>query len=327
MLPSRLVMSPASFSRLTRAAMLLLGVIVVTGAAVRLTGSGLGCPTWPQCGDGSLVTRPEYQLHGIVEFGNRAVSILVGLLVLALPLLALGQLDARGERRRDLVRLGFGLWLGYLGQIVLGGLTVLFHLNPALVAGHFLLSMLLLLDAVVLDNRARTGSGRRQAVVAAPLLWLSTLLAATCATVLLLGTVVTGSGPHAGDATHAVHRFGFPVRAVAQLHADVAMLLVGLTVATMFGLYAADSPTAARRTGKWLAATVLGQAALGFVQYFAGIPVGLVAVHVAGATLLWVLALQLRLSLSAPATAARVSGPPELRSDPSRVPARVSASV
>lgn len=323
MLSDRLVLSPAAFARLTRVAVVLLGVIVVTGAAVRLTGSGLGCPTWPQCGAGSLVTRPEYHLHGVIEFGNRVVSASVGLVVLALPLLALGQRDALGRRRPDLVWLGFGLWLGYLGQIVLGGMTVLFHLNPALVAGHFLLSMLLLLDVVVLDNRARTGRGRREPVVAVPLVWLSTGLAATCAVVLLLGTVVTGSGPHAGDAAHAVHRFGFPVRSAAQLHSDVAMLLVGLVVAALVGLHAAGAPAAARRTGGWLGVTVVGQATVGFVQYFAGIPVGLVAVHVAGATLLWVLALQLRLSLTQPVVGADMQPTP----DALRVDHRESATV
>ncbi|MDQ1636445.1 MAG: heme a synthase, partial [Frankiaceae bacterium] len=143
------------FRRLTRAAVVLLALIVVSGGAVRLTGSGLGCPTWPQCGDGSFVTRAEFAHHGLIEFGNRVVTLVVGLVVLALPLIAL-LLDKvetpRGRRRRsDLVFLSFGLWVGYLSQAVLGGLTVLFHLHPALVAGHFLLSMLLLLDAVCLD--------------------------------------------------------------------------------------------------------------------------------------------------------------------------------
>ncbi len=315
-------LSSAAFARLTRIAVVLLGVIVVTGAAVRLTGSGLGCPTWPQCGAGSLVTRPEYQLHGVIEFSNRVVGAAVGLLILALPLLALRQQDGHG-RRRDLVVLGFGLWLGYLGQIVLGGLTVLFHLHPALVAGHFLLSMLLLLDAVVLDNRARTGRGVREPVAPLPLVRLATALAATAGLVLLLGTVVTGSGPHAGDATHAVRRFGFPIRAVAQLHADVAMLLVGLVVATLVGLHAAGAPTAARRTGGWVAAAVVGQAGLGFIQYFAGIPTGLVALHVTGATLLWVLVLHLRMTLTRPV------GPPVPPPEPSRVRVveRASAGV
>ena len=138
-----------TFRRLTLLGVVLLGLIVVTGGVVRLTSSGLGCPTWPQCGDGSLVPHGHYAVHGVVEFGNRLVSAAVGALMLILPLASL----RLSPRRRDLTLLSLGLWVGFLGQAVLGGLTVLFKLNPGLVAGHFLLSMLLLLDVVVLDVR------------------------------------------------------------------------------------------------------------------------------------------------------------------------------
>src|SRR3978361_950219 len=214
-----------TFRLLTRAAVVVLALIVVTGGAVRLTGSGLGCPTWPQCGDGSFVTRPEFAHHGLIEFGNRAITLVVGLLVLALPLVSLFldklSTPQGSRRRRDLVVLSFGLWVGYVGQAVLGGLTVLFHLNPALVAGHFLLSMALLLDAVVLDVRARRDpsphrSPRREMRL------LASALTLTAAPALVIGTVATGSGPHSGDSQTA-HRFGFDVRSVAQLHADSAM--------------------------------------------------------------------------------------------------------
>src|SRR5436305_905358 len=130
------VISPATFRRLTRLAVVVLALIVVTGGAVRLTGSGLGCPTWPECGNGSFVAHPETGVHGLVEFGNRVVTVIVGLIVLALPVLALRLppvLTAPERRRRTaMVLLGFGLWCGYIGQAVLGGLTVLFHLHPAL---------------------------------------------------------------------------------------------------------------------------------------------------------------------------------------------------
>jgi cytochrome c oxidase assembly protein subunit 15 len=292
----------SAFRALTRSAVVLLAVIVVSGGAVRLTSSGLGCPTWPQCGDGSFVTRPEFQLHGLVEFGNRVITLVVGLLVLAVPLAALMLDRVRGprgmRRRRDLVVLSFGLWVGYLGQAVLGGLTVLFHLNPALVAGHFLLSTALLLDAVVLDVRARRDPVPHRA--ARPeLLLLTWALSGVAATVLVIGTVVTGSGPHSGDSQH-LHRFGFDVRSVAQLHADAAMLLTGLVLATVVAVRLARVTPAVRRSADWLVIAVLGQVALGFTQYFLNVPAGLVGLHIAGATLVWIFALRVHLLMPEP---------------------------
>ena len=283
-----------TFRRLTLLGVVLLGLIVVTGGIVRLTSSGLGCPTWPQCGDGSLVPHGRYAVHGVVEFGNRLVSAAVGGLMLILPLVSL----RLSPRRRDLTLLSLGLWVGFLGQAVLGGLTVLFKLNPGLVAGHFLLSMLLLLDVVVLD--VRTVRLLRPDHSSAPprwLTWLGRLLAATAGVVLVLGTIVTGSGPHSGDSSDVV-RFGFEVRAVAQVHADAAMLLVGLVVAMAFAVRASDVSRQARRQSVWLVVTVVAQASIGFTQYFLGVPVGLVGLHIAGATLLWIFSLRLALQLS-----------------------------
>ena len=286
-----------TFRRLTMLGVVLLGLIVVTGGVVRLTSSGLGCPTWPQCGDGSLVPHGHYAVHGAVEFGNRLVSAAVGALMLILPLASL----RLSPRRKDLTWLSLGLWIGFLGQAVLGGLTVLFKLNPGLVAGHFLLSMLLLLDVVVLD--ARTARLLRPAAPAAPprwLTWLGRLVAATAGVVLILGTIVTGSGPHSGDSSKVV-RFGLDVRDIAQVHADAAMVLVGLVIATAFAVRASEVSRQARRESIWLVGTVVAQAAVGFTQYFLGVPVGLVGLHVAGSTLLWIFSLRLMLELSAPA--------------------------
>ncbi len=304
-----------TFRLLTRAAVVLLALIVVSGGAVRLTGSGLGCPTWPQCGDGSFVTRPEYDIHGVVEFGNRVVTLVVGLVVLALPLVAL-LLEKiptpRGERRRrDLVLLSFGLWVGYLGQAVLGGLTVLFHLHPALVAGHFLLSMALLLDAVVLDVRARRDPSPHRAPQREMRL-LATALTLVAGAVLVIGTVVTGSGPHSGD-SEDLRRFGFDVRGVSQLHADAAMLLTGLVIAALVAVRLARASQGARRSADLLALVVLGQVALGFTQYFLGIPAGLVAFHLLGATLVWIFALRLQLLLALPVPGPGDPGPPAPR--------------
>ena len=281
-------LSISGFRRLTAVAVFLLGLIVVTGALVRLTGSGLGCPTWPQCGDGSLVTRPEFAGHGWIEFGNRlassAVSVMVALVAVASFRLA--------ERRRDLQWLSMGLVAGIVGQIVLGGFTVLYHLNPGLVSAHFLLSMLLLVDAVVLHHRTSVlGAGAPR-----PLRFLGWGLTGVAAIELIVGTVVTGSGPHSGDSTH-VARFALNIREVAQLHADIAMLLVGLVVATAVAVRAVPTSQAVRRETLIVGVLVVAQATVGFIQYALGIPEGLVAVHVAGATALWIYTLRLALAL------------------------------
>ncbi len=279
------------FRRLTRISVVLLALIVVTGGAVRLTGSGLGCPTWPKCGDNSFITRSEYSAHGLIEFGNRLLTTAVGLVMLVLPLVSL----RLRERRADLVGLAFGLWLGFLGQVVLGGLTVLFKLHPALVAGHFLLSMVLLLDVVVLDRRARQGKGPVRPTGRPELRWLARVLALVAGATLVVGTVVTGTGPHSGDSATA-RRFGFDIAGVAQLHADAAMLLVGLVVATVFAVRLAGASRDAVRATTALAIIVIAQAGVGFAQYFTGVPVALVELHVTGATLLWIFSLRLWLA-------------------------------
>ncbi len=282
-----------AYAKLTRVAMVLLGLIVVTGAAVRLTGSGLGCPTWPECGDGSFVSHSQFAVHGLVEFGNRVVSTAVGIFI---AIVVIGSFRLQ-QRRRELTILSSGLILGFVAQAVLGGLTVIFHLNPALVAGHFLLSMLLLWNATVLDARARQVPGTPVRLARRELVLLADLLALAAGAVLILGTVVTGAGPHSGDTGH-VRRFDINIRSAAQLHADSAMLLTGLVLAMLFAVRLTSGPAISHRLSNALAVTVVGQATIGFIQYFAGVPVGLVAIHVAGATLLWILALYLRLSLT-----------------------------
>jgi cytochrome c oxidase assembly protein subunit 15 len=192
---------------------------------------------------------------------------------------------------------------------------VIFHLNPFLVAGHFLVSMLLLWNASVLDARARRLAALEVsgAVAARPvrreLVVLADLLAVVAATVLILGTVVTGAGPHSGDAGD-VQRFDVNIRGAAQLHADAAMALTGLVVAMAFAVRLTTVPRRTRTLANLLVVTVLAQVAVGFTQYFLGIPTGLVAIHVAGATLLWVFALYLRLSLPTRAAAEAVSPRP-----------------
>ena len=232
--------APAPYHRLAAAAALLLGAIVVTGATVRLTSSGLGCPTWPKCTATSLVAPANY--HALVEFINRVITFLVGVFV---ALVAVGSL-LRAPRRRDLIWLSWSLVAGFCGQAVIGGLSVIYHLDAPWVIAHFLLSMLLMWVALVLVHRARPDW-----VPAAPagrfeLLWLGRLLVAVAGCVLVLGTVTTGTGPHAGSGTD-VKRLPFPLERVTQLHADSALLLTGLIIATVVAVRLTSTPAAVRR--------------------------------------------------------------------------------
>src|SRR3954452_14556483 len=187
-------LSPRSYQRITLVAVFLLAFIVVTGGAVRLAGSGLGCPDWPTCAKGRIVAPAE--IHAWVEFGNRMVTGLVSIIVIVAVLGAL----VRTPRRRDLTWLSLGLVGGVLAQIVLGGLVVLFDLAPPLVMAHFSLSMLIVLDAVVLHHRACQPDARpRYAVVAREQVVMVRLLAVAAGLVIFLGTVTTASGPHPGS--------------------------------------------------------------------------------------------------------------------------------
>ena len=287
---------------MTLAALLLLAFIIVTGGAVRLTGSGLGCPDWPNCDEGRLVAPLEY--HAMVEFVNRTVTGLVSLVVI---MAVLGSL-VRRPRRRDLVWLSLGLVAGVVGQIILGGLTVLFELRPPFVMGHFLLSMVLLANAVVLHWRAgeppepdrpQGDSGLPPGPDRPPgppdLRWLGRLVVAATAMVVFLGTVVTAAGPHGGD--EDVERLDVPLHRAAQLHGAGAMLLLAMVVVLVVLLVRAGAPPAVRRRAWTVLAVVLAQAGIGYLQYFTGVPVVLVAAHIAGATALWATVLRFYLGM------------------------------
>lgn len=273
-------------------------VIVVTGGAVRVTASGLGCPTWPSCTDDSLTPVAEYSWHGAVEFSNRMLTFVVTIVAIVTLLLALVQ---RTERLLALVA-----FLGIPAQAVLGGITVLTGLNPYPVACHFLLSMVLIAVTSVLNRRVRLATGAAAppgARAAGPVRWLAGVTVAAAALVLVAGTVVTGSGPHAGD-QGARHRMGFSPAGVSQLHADLVMVLVGLAVGLVVTLRLTGAPPGARKAGWWLVAAIGFQGVIGYTQYFLGVPSALVLVHVAGACSVWVavLAVPLQLGGRAPAT-------------------------
>ena len=248
--------------------------IVVTGAAVRLTGSGLGCPTWPRCSEASYVPHGELGLHGAIEFGNRMLTFVLAAVAVACFLAALG------ARHRRAVRLSFVIALGIPLQAVLGGITVLTDLNPWIVAGHFLLSMAIIMVCVALLDELRSPD-RDLAPRALRVLAFATLAAGWV--VLYLGTVVTGAGPHAGDTESP--RNGLDPATVSQVHAASVYVLVALTVALLVVALRGRHRWLALVAGLVLVIEVL-QGVLGWVQYWLDLPVALVALHMLGAGLL-----------------------------------------
>ncbi|MFI7597879.1 heme A synthase [Actinoplanes sp. NPDC049681] len=256
--------------------------LVVTGAAVRLTGSGLGCPTWPRCTDASYTTTRAMGVHGVIEFGNRLLGIALGLIALATFIAALLQ----KPRRRSLVLLSLAAGLGIPGQGVIGGITVLTDLNPWVVGLHFLLSMALIAVTWALWQRTREGDAPVRRLVARPLRHLAALTALVSSAVIMVGVIVTGSGPHAGDEN--AKRNGLDPATISQAHADLVFLLIGLSVALWFALRAVHAPAPAIRAAALFVAVELSQGLIGFVQYFTHLPVILVAAHMLGACLVWV---------------------------------------
>ena len=261
--------------------------LVVTGGAVRLTGSGLGCPTWPECTPGSYTPVPhqaEPQLNVWIEFGNRLLTFVLVIASVAVIIAVLK------SKRKDLRGLAIGQFLGIFGQGILGGITVLTDLNPIPVAGHLLLSIILIAGATSLYSRRYLPAVFVEAESLTSK--ISKAHIAISFLVIVLGTIVTGSGPHAGDAQ--AKRFGFDIRTVAWMHADVVIFLLGLTLA----FYVAQGTRATtKRTIKTFTVIALAQGAIGYVQYFTGIPEVLVAAHLLGATLVWIAAWRIRLSV------------------------------
>jgi cytochrome c oxidase assembly protein subunit 15 len=275
--------TPTALRRFALWAVITNVVIVVSGGAVRLTNSGLGCPTWPRCTATTLTPTKAYAVHGLIEFSNRQLTFVVGLFAVACWLVSL----ARRQERTLATLLALSIPL----QAVLGGITVLTDLNPWIVGSHFLVSALIILIAFALWWRVRRPEPPLQ--VPGPALQLARLTVLAAAVVLTLGTIVTGAGPHAGDLDPSgkVHRNGLNVSSMAQLHADSVMVLVGMSVGLLLLLYAVRAAPAARRAAWVLLAVEAGQGVIGYVQYFLHVPPLLVAVHMLGACLLWLAAL------------------------------------
>ena len=273
--------TPEAYRRVTLVALVALVFIVVTGASVRLTGSGLGCPDWPTC-DGSRVVSEFRDTPEIIEFVNRMITFAVSVAVAAA---VLGS-RWRTPRRRDLDLLSWGLVAGVLAQIVLGGVTVLMELNPIPVMGHFLLSMALVADAVVLHHRAgEPDEGRRMPTEAPSTVLAGWAMVGMAVLVMVFGTIVTGTGPHGGDPD--VERLDFAITEVVRAHSVLAWLLTALLLVVM-----------ARTRRGWPVLLAVGaQMTIGYVQYANGVPELLVGLHVLGATLVWIAVLHLHLSL------------------------------
>lgn len=275
---------PKILTRLATAMVVTQSGIVVTGGAVRLTGSGLGCSTWPECTPGSYtptLNQPEAPFHAWIEFGNRLLTFI--LLINALLLFA----AIIKFKARHLRLLGASQIIGILAQGVLGGITVLTGLNPATVASHFLLSIVIIAAALSLRQRAH-GITPSATQLAPMTTLLGRIALALTAVVIVMGTVVTGSGPHAGDSTAA--RFPLDAKTMSWIHADLVIALIGVTIALLIAVKLGESAATGIFWGRKVRIfflVILAQGAIGYIQYFTGLPEVIVAAHITGAILVW----------------------------------------
>jgi cytochrome c oxidase assembly protein subunit 15 len=285
-------LSPVAYRRITLFALLALSFIIVTGAGVRLTGSGLGCSDWPGCEQNQFVAPLEF--HKQVEFINRLIT---GLVSIAVILAVLGSL-VRVPRRRDLTWLSLGLVGGVVAQIILGAIVVKVELDPVSVIGHFLVSMVLVWNAVVLHERAGHDGSRGVRVVPSGVAIVGRLMVVTTFVVLVAGTVVTATGPHGGD-EEAERLTRFDITEVVRVHAVAAWTLLALTVVALAWLRRTGVPRDVDRRGAALVGAIVVQGAIGYTQYFIGVPPLLVGLHVAGSIVVWITVLRFHLGLFA----------------------------
>ncbi|MFJ8434247.1 heme A synthase [Kitasatospora sp. NPDC094019] len=289
--------SAAMVKRAAFAALVMSVVIVVTGGAVRLTASGLGCTTWPRCTDESLTPTAEMGFHGVVEFTNRmltyVLSAAVGWAIVAAR--------CARPRRRGLTKLGWAQFWLVMSNAVLGGITVLTGLNPYTVALHLIAAMALVWVATLMWERSKEGDGPARPLVAEPIKRLSYALVGVIGLLVAAGTLVTGAGHHPGTPkdNKMVPRIPLDYDRLAQAHADLAFLSIGLSIAVIFVFAAVKAPPAARARARELVVGLLLQGVIGFVQYFTDVPELLVGLHMLGATLIWIAALRIPLALRA----------------------------
>ncbi len=280
--------SPERYPKIVMTAGVLLTLIIFTGAAVRLTQSGLGCENWPECSNERLV--PAASFHGWVEFGNRLLSGVVALGTVAAVLSAY----RRNPRRPDLIRWAWFLVAGVAAQVILGAVTVKIHLHPLLVSAHFLLSIVLLWNVVVLWHKSRGGPGEPTNLLAPALRTHALGLVGAATAILITGTVVTGSGPNSGD--FRADRFNVDLGTAARIHSITAWAFLALLVAFAFRLHRNAEPTGPVQP---VLTVAIAQGAVGYLQYFNGVPAGLVMIHVVGAVTLWLVTLRMYLGFFA----------------------------
>lgn len=303
-------MSPSTFRRITLAVLLTQAVIVLTGAAVRLTGSGLGCTNWPNCTEERLVAPTEY--HAVIEFVNRLVSFPV----LVAVLVAVWAARRRIPYRPDLLALSVAILVGVAAQILIGAIVVWLELLPSTVIVHFLISMVLIglsvtlhhragadLDAVEADRRPWAAAGSRP---------LANLLVVGAGAVLVTGTLVTGSGPHGGDEN--AERLGLFLPTITRVHAVTVWVFLAVLVITLLALRRERAPLPVLRAGTAILVVSVAQGAIGYVQYWNGVPELLVFLHIIGAMSVWGTTVWFRhehASLAAPAGATAPGVEPE----------------
>jgi cytochrome c oxidase assembly protein subunit 15 len=320
--------------RIALAGVLAAAGIIMTGAGVRLSQSGLGCPDWPRCTATSLVASGvtgDSLVHRWVEFGNRLVTVAI-FLIAAVVWVAAWRYRPGGRRRADLVWLASAQPAGILAQAALGGIVVLTDLNPVWVSIHFLVSMALVAAAVALYVRCAEGRGPARPLVARELRLFALAAVGALGLMIAVGTVVTGTGPLAGGRQadgKLVPRYHLPLGGVTQLHADVGWLLAGLVIALVLGLRLTRAPRRAVRLSWMLLALIGLQGVIGYSQYFSGLPAGLVWVHVSDSVLIWITALLMLSALRdrGPLPEATAADVPATAGQPASSPAAAGTEV
>lgn len=287
----RFGVSPNAFRVMALVAVYALTLTIISGAAVRLTGSGLGCSTWPDCTKTSVVA--PLRFHAWVEFGNRLINAAVSIASIGMLVAAL----LRRPRRRDLTWLSAAMVAGLATEVVIGGIVVLTKLDPVVVSIHFLVGLAFLAVAVVLHQRSKLpdSAGPPTPMVGRSQIALARLAMVALAVVATLGTVVTSTGPHGGSP--GTPRYTFSLHSVAQIHGSSAELFLAITLAMLWSLSRSGAPAPVMKRGFVMLIALVAQAAIGYTQYFSGDPVGIVAFHVAGASLLVIAAVQYYMGL------------------------------
>lgn len=279
-LRKRPVISPEGYVRITRTALLLLCIIVVSGAAVRLSGSGLGCSDWPRCNAEKFVDVSTF--HGAIEQVNRLFTGLVAAVVIVAVLAA----RYRIPYRRDLLWMAWGLVLGVAGQVILGGIVVLTDLNPIANLGHFILSMFLVANAFLLLKRSQENTVSIERQISSVGVWVVRLVCVCGGIAIFTGTIVTGSGPHAGD--EKARRLGFEVASAAKVHGTSVIIMIALMLVLAGYVRRTQGLVSMKSALEIIILTSILQATVGYVQYFNDIPALLVGIHVFGATLFFI---------------------------------------